>query len=113
NPLGPVLAGKLRWAAADAIGCDYSRQYAEADLRRAGVTDTEIKHWTSGRRLSHRESIVLAFARKLTEAAYTVTDDEFAHLLKEFGEEKVVAMVHTLAFANFQNRIILALGVDV
>src|SRR3954465_4815988 len=29
NPLGPVLAGKLHWAAADALGCAYGRTYAE------------------------------------------------------------------------------------
>jgi len=49
----------------------------------------------------------------MTRAAYTVTDDEVAELLKRFGPHKVVAMVHTLAWANFQNRIVLALGVAV
>src|SRR5262245_8447665 len=29
SPLGPVLAGKMRWMAADAIGCEYGRRYAE------------------------------------------------------------------------------------
>src|SRR5579871_5467110 len=43
NPLGPVLAGKLRWAAADTLGCDYGRRYAEADLRRAGQTDDDLR----------------------------------------------------------------------
>src|SRR5579871_5438519 len=33
NPLGPVRAAQLRWAAADAIRCEYARRYAEADLR--------------------------------------------------------------------------------
>ena len=59
------------------------------------------------------ERAALQFARKLTIAAYKVTDDEVADLIKHFGAEKVVAIVHTLAHANFQDRIILALGVEV
>jgi alkylhydroperoxidase family enzyme len=103
NPLGPALAARLRWAAADAIGCDYARRYAEADLRRAGAWDGNPK----------AERAALAFARKLTRAAAEVTDVEVAELLDLFGAEKVVAMVHTLAFANFQDRLFLALGVAV
>src|SRR5206468_2179285 len=42
NPLGAVLAAKLRWATADTLGCDYARQYAAADLRRAGLKDADL-----------------------------------------------------------------------
>jgi alkylhydroperoxidase family enzyme len=114
NPLGPVLASKLHWAAADTIGSVYSQRYAEADLRRAGVKDEAIQQMAGDpKKLPYADRIALAFARKMTKAAYTVTDAEVAELLQEFGPEKVVAMVHTLAWANFQNRIILALAVEV
>jgi alkylhydroperoxidase family enzyme len=114
NPLGPRLAGVLRWAAADEIGCTYAKRYAEADLRQAG-------HTATARALSHMrldamtnaDRLAVTFARKLTRAASTVTDEEVAELVKQFGPEQVVAMVHTLAHANFQNRIFLALGVEV
>jgi alkylhydroperoxidase family enzyme len=114
NPLGPILAAKLHWAAADSIGCDYARRNAEADLRRAGLNPEEFKssigELTKAPVLDRK---VIEFARKMTTAANTVTDEEVALLLKELGPEKVVAMVHTLAWANFQNRIILALGIQV
>jgi hypothetical protein len=42
-----------------------------------------------------------------------VTDAEVADLLERFGPDKLVAMVHTLACANFQNQIFLALSVEV
>jgi alkylhydroperoxidase family enzyme len=114
NPLGPILAGKLRWAAADAVGCDYAKRYAEADLRRAGLKDADLKQLAGDHRdLSEADRCALDFARKLTRAAYTVTDDEVAELLKRFGPEKVVGMVHTIAYANFQNRLFLALGIEV
>lgn len=114
NPLGPLLAGKLRWAAADEIGCGYARKYAEADLRRAGLKDDDVQQLAGDRRkLADNDRVALDFARKLTRAAYQITDDEVAELLKRFGPEAVVGMVHTVAYANFQNRIFLALKVQV
>jgi alkylhydroperoxidase family enzyme len=114
NPLGPVLVAKVRWVAADAMGCDYAKRYAEADLRRAGLTDPELK-WLGGdfRDLPAAEQAALTFARKLTRAGYTVTDAEVADLLDHLGAEKVVALAHTVAFANFQDRLFLGLGVQV
>jgi alkylhydroperoxidase family enzyme len=114
NPLGPMLAAKIRWSAADAVGCAYARRYAEADLRRAGANENDLKRLSSARHeLPRAERAALAFARKLTLAGHSLSDDEFSELLDLFGAEKVVAIVHTAALANFQNRIFLALDVEV
>jgi len=114
NPLGAALAAKLRWVAADALGCDYAKKYAEADLRRAKVKEAAIKALSGDHKaLPGAERAALAFARKMSLAAHTVTDDEFAEVLGLYGAEKVTAIVHTLAHANFQNRIFLALKVEV
>jgi hypothetical protein len=109
NPIGVVLAAKLRWIAADEIKCEYAKVYAEADLRRAGFKD--MKQLIDPP--SDTDRALLTFARKLTRAAHQVTDEEVAELLKLFGPEQVVGMVHTLACANFQNRIYLTLKVKV
>ena len=42
SPLGPTLRGKMRWVIADANRCEYSKAYAAADLRRAGLGDAEL-----------------------------------------------------------------------
>lgn len=113
NPLGPMLSGKLRWVAADALHCLYGRSHAESDLRRAGLDDGALKMLREdSQELGNAERLALALARKLTLAAHTVTDAEMETLLKHHDAEKVVAMVHTLAHANFQNRVFLALGVE-
>lgn len=113
NPLGPVLAAKLRWVAADALGCKYATREAETDLRRAGLTKDQVAEFTDpARPYPDGEQPLFQFARKLTKAAYTVTDDEFAVVLKQLGPERITAVVHTIAFANFQFRIITALGVE-
>jgi alkylhydroperoxidase family enzyme len=114
NPLGPVLAGKIRWAAADEIGCEYARKYAEADLRRAGLKDDDLKEMAGDRKgLTENDRLALDFARKLTRAGHEITDSEVAELIKRFGPEAVVGIVHTVAHSNFQNRIFLALNVQV
>ena len=114
NPLGPILAGKLHWTAANALGCAYGKRYAEADLRRAGLDDEDLKTLAGPVKEQPKEDrVAIAFARKMTRAADTVTDAEVAALLEQFGPEKVVAMVHTLAWANFQYRILLGLNVAV
>jgi alkylhydroperoxidase family enzyme len=112
NPLGAVLAAKLRWAAADALGSEYGRATALADLKRAGAPADEVRRLTEDRP-SDGERRLLALARQLTTAAYLVTDEQFAAVLDQLGPEKMVAAVHTVAFANFENRVTMALGVKV
>lgn len=111
NPLGPVLAAQLRYTTAKSLGSDFGQQSALADLRRFG-TETDIKKITGdGKDLSLKEKAALAFARKMSRSAASVTDDEMGEVVCEFGPEAAVAIVHTLAYANFHNRIIMALGV--
>jgi alkylhydroperoxidase family enzyme len=104
SPLGPLLRGKMRWVAARANHCDYSMAYAEADLKRAGMNEADLRllkgdrtHWPQ----VEREA--LDFADQMTVDASKVTDAEVAHLIARYGEEKVVAMVLLLAYANFQD----------
>jgi hypothetical protein len=111
NPLGPALAAKLRWAAADALGSEYGRATALADLRRAGASPDDVRRLIDGRPADDGDRRLLAFARQLSTAAYLVTDEQFAAVLERLGPEKMVAAVHTVAFANFQCRVVLALGV--
>jgi alkylhydroperoxidase family enzyme len=110
NPLGTSLRGKMRWVAADANHCEYARATAEADLRRAGVSEAEITDVKAGR-WSNGERDALNFASQMTIDASLVTDDQVASLKASYGEAKLAAMVLLLASANFQDRIILGLGV--
>src|SRR5262249_30020097 len=86
NPLGAELAAKLRWVGADAIGCEYGRAVAAADFRRAGASAETVQRLTGGES-APEDKALCAFARKVSKAAYTVTDEEFAALLKQLGPE--------------------------
>ncbi|WP_152051035.1 carboxymuconolactone decarboxylase family protein [Tautonia marina] len=115
SSLDPALRAAMRWAAADALESSYGRDTAEADLRRLGFEDDAIRRWTEAPHegLSGPEHDALAFARALTLEADKVTDAEVARLIEAFGESSFVAMVHLLAYANFQDRLLLALDVQV
>ena len=114
NPLPPLLRGQLRWTAAHANHCAYSEAYALADLRRAGIDEAAVKALTQDQAsLPAKERTALAFAQKLTLAASTVSDAEVSQLIDYYGEKPVVAMVLLLAYANFQDRLFLALNLAV
>jgi alkylhydroperoxidase family enzyme len=111
NPLGPLIRGKMRWVAGHANHCDYSMAYAESDLLRAGVDEAGMRSLKGDHAdLPEAERAALEFAHQMTVDASEITDAEVAHLLVLYGEEKVTAMVLLLAHANFQDRLLLALG---
>ncbi|MBX6313493.1 MAG: hypothetical protein IRY99_11340, partial [Isosphaeraceae bacterium] len=108
SPLDPILRGKLRRTAALANRCAYGQAYAEADLHRAGMNESTWDEPSHG-----PERHALDFARPLTLAADTITDEDIARLIATYGERQVVAIVQLLAYANFQDRLLLTLGLPV
>jgi alkylhydroperoxidase family enzyme len=112
SPLDARLRAKVRWTAAHANRCVYTEAVALADLERAGTLAAERAALLDGDPDAPRaEKAALAFARKLTLAADTVTDEEVKELRRLHGDDKVVALVLLLAYSNFQDRLILSLGV--
>jgi AhpD family alkylhydroperoxidase len=107
SPLDPVLRGQIRLAVAHANRCSYTEAQARADLRRAGLSDDAIRSLAESDQLP----LAPALARKLTLAAWSVTDAEVAAVAKDLGDKQLVAVVQLTAFGNFQDRLILALGV--
>lgn len=113
SPLPPALRGKMRWVVADANRCDYTKAYAEADLREIGVGQEEIDALANLSPDAPREErTALRFAYEMTLRAYAVTDEAVAELKAHYGDEKLTAMVLLIAAANFQDRLFLALGLE-
>jgi alkylhydroperoxidase family enzyme len=112
SSLDPKLRAKMRLVAARTNHCAYSEAYALFDARRAGLDDAAVKELSQGNFSSGTPAQVaaLAFAQKMTADPASVTDDQFAALVRQHGEKNVVAMVQLMAWANFQDRVILCLG---
>ncbi len=111
SPVDPILRAKMRWIIADANHCEYSKAYAIADLKRAGATAADISAlaedpaaWPEADRKP------LEFARLLTVAAPTISDELFAEMQAQFGDSQVASMVLLAAYGNFQDRIVLGLN---
>ena len=114
SPLPPRLRAQLRWIAADAARCDYAKAYARADYIRSGGRAEDIDELPKQLdKLPEAERLALRLVKQLVEAAYTVSDEQVARLVELYGEKDVVAIVLIAAYANFQDRLLLALGVAV
>jgi len=110
NPLDPLLRGRMRWVAAHTNRCRYSEAHAAADLRRAGLDDLGLRALAGDpAQFPQSDRAALVFAHKLTQDPGSITDAEVAQLLDQYGEKSVVAMVLLVAYASFQDRLILAL----
>jgi hypothetical protein len=101
----------LQWTVADAIGCKFGKANAEADLIR-GKSQQQLERLKEKKKLAPDVQLAVSFARKLTLEGHAITDAEFAAILKVYGPEKVTAIVHTVAYANFHNRIVLGIGAE-
>jgi alkylhydroperoxidase family enzyme len=112
SPLDPGLRAAMRWVAAHANRCAYSESAAAADAARAGID--EVRILSLGRSgypgWSNEDRAALEFARKMTVESDSVSDDEFAELVKFFGQKKAASMVLLMAYANMQDRLILSLA---
>ena len=114
GPLPPDLRANMRWAIARANRSAYGEAHALADARRAGMDARAIATLTgdpAGWPVEDREP--LEFARLHTLAAPEIPDELFARLRARFGDRGVAAMVLLGAYANFQDRVALGLGLDV
>jgi alkylhydroperoxidase family enzyme len=114
SPLEPKLRAKLRWITAHSNRCEYAKAYARADYVRAGGKADDIDDLPRQLdKLPDAERKALQVMRQLAEAGYTITDAQMTELVKAHGEKQVAAMVLLSAYANFQDRLLLALGVSV
>jgi alkylhydroperoxidase family enzyme len=110
----PRLRAAMRWTAARANLCSYGQRYAEVDLLRAGMTRDQVDHFESYlASLGPHDRAAIRFAEQLSRSASSVTDEEVRELVAAFGEQPVVAMVLQMAYANFQDRLLLTLDVGV
>jgi alkylhydroperoxidase family enzyme len=115
SPLDPRLRARMRWVAAHENKCAYSEAYAAEDARRAGLSTDALEALRRGDEssLPAAEKAALQFARKMTRDSASVSDAEFAFLVKEFGERKTAAMVLLMAWSNFHDRLLNCLGATV
>lgn len=111
SPLPPKLRAKMRWVIAMANRCEYSQKTALADLKYAGGTEEEIAALQGGpAKWADDEKAALRFAYEHSVSAPTIEDALFEQLRSQFGDNRAAAIVLLGAYGNFQDRILLGLG---
>lgn len=96
---------QISFAVSMVNGCRYCTLHQVLGLRRLGVDPKKLLSMKKDdSQLTPRELTAVEFARKLTKDPGSVSDDDFAKVSKEFGEQGAVEVVlQTGAFA-FMNR---------
>jgi alkylhydroperoxidase family enzyme len=102
----------VRWAAADANRCEYTKAMAAADYDRANGHPSDLTTMMKQPdKLPEVDRLAAAFARGMMLDAAHVTDAEVKRLIELLGDERMVALVALVAHASFQDRILLTLNV--
>lgn len=111
SPLPRKLRAAMRLVAASANSCSFAQAVAAADLHRAEVPDDVVDALRQAdySNLSPSDQVALNFAHKMTVASETVSDDEFALLVSDYGEKLAACMVLLMAYSNFQDRLLICL----
>lgn len=112
SPLDPKLRAKIRYVIAQANRCEYSKRTALLDLQNAGATEEEVREFLAGETSSESERNALTFAHLHTTDAPHIEDSLFEKLVASYGEKKTAAMVLLGAYGNFQDRLLLGLGIQ-
>lgn len=112
--LDPRLRGLVRWVAASANRCEYTKAVARADLAHVGVSEAQLARLVAGKRgVTPAERAAMRFAHGMMVEPNAVADDDVRTLIAVLGEEPTVALVALLAYASFQDRLLLSLDVPV
>ncbi len=114
SPVATELRAAMRYVVAKANACEYAQQAALLDLRTTGASPSQCDSLVNGTfdGWSNEQRDALTFARKMSIASSTVSNEEFANLVKAFGEKQTASMVLLAAYANMQDRLLLCLGAD-
>ncbi|MBI1322811.1 hypothetical protein GC170_06460 [bacterium] len=112
SPVEPKLRAAMRLVAASANRSEYGQAVAAYDAKRAGLDEERIEPLRKGdfSACTDAEKAALTFARKMSVESDQVTDEEFARLVKDFGENQAASMVLAMAYANFLDRLTISLG---
>lgn len=103
--VGRDIQLQVSFAVSTANGCRYCVLHQVLGLRRLGVSPAKLVSMKKDdSALTPRELAAVAFARKVTRAPASVTDEDFRALKAEFGEQGAFeVLLQTCAF-SFMNR---------
>lgn len=103
--IGRDIQLQVSFAVSMVNGCRYCVLHQVLGLRRLGVNPSKLVSMKKDdSALTPRELAAVAFARKVTRAPASVTDEDFRALKAEFGEQGAAEVLLQTAAFSFMNR---------
>lgn len=103
--IGRDIQLQVSFAVSTANGCRYCTLHQVLGLRRLGVSPAKLVSMKKDdSQLTPRELAAVTFARKVTRAPASVTDEDFRALKSEFGEQGAAEVLLQTAAFSFMNR---------
>ncbi len=88
-------------------GCEFCRDIASQEARRAGISDEQLldlHRYRESSRFDARERLVLDLAVGMTETPVHVSDELFDSLRERFDDAQLVELVGLVALENLRSR---------
>jgi AhpD family alkylhydroperoxidase len=103
--IGRDIQLQVSFAVSLVNGCRYCTLHQVLGLRRLGVSPSKLVSMKKDdSQLTPRELAAVTFARKVTRAPASVTDEDFRTLKAEFGEQGAAEVLLQTAAFSFMNR---------
>jgi alkylhydroperoxidase family enzyme len=110
SSLVPEWRALVRMRIAELHRCEHARLEALGDFHRLQKqSPAEYQQSLTATELSQLKK-VMTFAEQLSRDGSKVEDAQVAELLKFLGNDRLTALVHVVAYANFQDRLLHSLG---
>lgn len=115
NACDEDLKSFTHMAVAAQVGCEWCLDFGYFHAHNEGLDEqkaSQVPVWRTSEVFTPLERDCLAFAEAMTATPPTVTDEQFAGLLRQLGEPAMVELVTHVALANLYTRSNVALGVE-
>ncbi len=102
-------------AVAAQVGCSWCLDFGYFHAHNEGLDErkaSQVPVWRTSDVFTPLEREVMDFAEAMTATPPTVTDDQFANLLRQLGEPAMVELVTHIALSNVYTRSNVAMGIE-
>ncbi|HEX5534860.1 MAG TPA: hypothetical protein VFX33_14060, partial [Actinomycetales bacterium] len=102
-------------AVAAQVGCSWCLDFGYFQAHNEGLDErkaSQVPVWRTSEVFTSLERDVLEFAEAMTATPPTVTDGQFAALLRQLGEPAMVELTTQIALANLFTRSNVAMGIE-
>ena len=96
------------------LGCSWCVDFGTMLVRHEGLDIERLRHiddYATSPHYSHQERMAIAYADAMTTSLVSVTDEQVADLVTEFGHQGAIELTYLIALENMRARVNRALDI--